>query len=85
MDEVQFLGYLVMAIITLGGFVAVITRITQPINDLRVVVQELRDCITTLKNDNAIQNRRLEEHGKDIDELKLKIVNLETRVDMYHP
>lgn len=84
MDEVQFLGYLVMAIITLGGFVAVIMKITQPINDLRVVVQELRDCITTLKNDNATQNKRLDEHGKDIDDLKVKFGNLETRVNMYH-
>lgn len=73
-----------MAIITLGGFVAVIMKITQPINDLRVVVQELRDCINTLKNDNTTQNRRLDEHGKDIDDIKLKLGNLETKVNMYH-
>lgn len=84
MEEAQFLGYLVMAIITLGGFVAVIMKITQPINDLRVVVQELRDCINTLKTDNATQNKRLDEHGKDIDDLKVKIGSLETRVNMYH-
>lgn len=84
MDEAQFLGYLVMAMITLGGFVAVIMKITQPINDLRVVVQELRDCITTLKTDNATQNRRLDEHGKEIDNIKVKLGNLETRVSMYH-
>ena len=84
MDEAQFLGYLVMAIITLGGFVAVIMKITQPINDLRVVVQELRDCINTLKSDNATQNRRLDEHGKDIDNIKIKLGNLETRMQMYH-
>lgn len=84
MDEAQFLGYLVMAIITLGGFVAVIMRITQPINDLRIVVQELKDCIKTLKSDNDTQNRRLDEHGKDIDELKVKLGNLQTKVEMYH-
>lgn len=84
MDNVQFLGYLVSAIITLGGFVAVIQKLTQPINDLRVVVQELRDCINSLKSDNATQNRRLDEHGKEIDDLKLKFGNLETKVNMYH-
>jgi chromosome segregation ATPase len=84
MDEAQFLGYLVMAIITLGGFVAVIMKITQPINDLRVVVQELRDCINTLKTDNATQNRRLDEHGRDIDALKLDVETLKTRMNMYH-
>ncbi len=84
MDEAQFLGYLVMAIVTLGGFVTVVNRITQPINDLRVVVQELKDCISTLKTDNATQNRRLDEHGKDIDNLKVAVGNLETKVSMYH-
>jgi len=84
MDEAQFLGYLVMAIITLGGFVAVIMKITQPINDLRVVVQELRDCINTLKTDNATQNRRLDEHGRDIDNLKIEVVNLKTKMDLFH-
>jgi archaellum component FlaC len=84
MEEAQFLGYLVMAIITLGGFVAVVNRITQPINDLRVVVQELKDCINTLRSDNATQNKRLDEHGKDIDNLKIKVGNLETKVKMYH-
>jgi hypothetical protein len=84
MEEAQFLGYLVMAIITLGGFVAVIMKITQPINGLRVVVQELRDCINTLKTDNATQNKRLDEHGKDIDDLKVKVGTLETKIHMYH-
>lgn len=84
MDEAQFLGYLVMAIITLGGFVAVIMRITQPINDLRIVVQELKDCIKTLKSDNDTQNRRLDEHGKEIDDLKVRLGNLTTKVEMYH-
>lgn len=84
MDEMQFVGYLVSAVITLGGFVAVIMKITQPINDLRVVVQELKDCITTLKNDNSTQNRRLDEHGRDIDDLKIQVGNLKTKVEMYH-
>ena len=65
MDQTQFLGYLVTAIITLGAFVAVIQKLTQPINDLKVVIQELRDCINSLKTDNATQNRRLPLDGPD--------------------
>lgn len=84
MDETQFLGYLVTAIITLGAFVVVIQRLTQPINDLRVVIQELRDCVNTLKTDNATQNQQLVSHGKEIDELKTKVNCLQTKVDMYH-
>lgn len=84
MEETQFLGYLVTAVITLGSFVAVIQKLTQPINDLKVVIQELRDCISSLKTDNATQNRRLDEHGKEIDILKERIGKAETKIDMYH-
>ena len=84
MEETQFLGYLVTAVITLGSFVAVIQKLTQPINDLKVVIQELRDCISSLKNDNATQNRRLDEHGKDIDDLKDRMTKAETKINMYH-
>ena len=84
MEQTQFLGYLVTAIITLGSFVAVIQKLTQPINDLKVVIQELRDCISSLKSDNATQNRRLDEHGKDIDDLKDRMTKAETRINLYH-
>ena len=84
MEETQFVGYLVLAIITLGGFVTVIQRFTQPINDLKVVIQELRDCISSIKEDNAIQNRRIEEHGKQIDALKDRVNKVEVKVDLYH-
>lgn len=84
MEETQFLGYLVTAIITLGAFVAVIQKLTQPINDLKVVIQELRDCISSLKNDNATQNRRIDEHGKEIDLLKDRVTKAETKINLYH-
>ena len=84
MDEAQFLGYVVTAVITLGGFIAVIQKLTQPINDLRVVVQELKDCINSLKNDNANQNKRLDGHDEEINGLKEKVVELETKVHLYH-
>lgn len=84
MDEAQFLGYLVMAVVTLGAFMLVVNRMTQPINDLKVVIQELRDCISSIKEDNAIQNRRIEEHGKQIDDLRTRINKVETKVDLYH-
>ena len=84
MEETQFLGYLVMAIITLGGFLTVIQKFTQPINDLKVVIQELRDCISSLKTDNANQNKRLDEQGKEIDLLKDRLGKCEVKIDLYH-
>ena len=84
MEEVQFLGYLVLAIITLGGFVAVIQKFTEPINELKLVIQELRDCIGFIKQDTAAQKQHLEQHDRAIGDLKLHVERIETKIDMYH-
>ena len=80
MDELQFMGYLVSAIITL----AIIMKFIQPINDLRVVIQKLNDTIETLKNDNATQNKRIEKHGEQIENLEKKVDKMQTKMEMYH-
>lgn len=84
MDETQFLGYLVSAIITLGAFIVVIQRLTQPINDLRVVIQELRDCVKALRDDNTAHSNELREHDKEINELKGRMDKAELKINMYH-
>lgn len=81
MDEMQLIGYIVTAVITLGGFIAVIVKFTQPINDLRVVIQKLNDAIDTLRNDNVTQNRRIEKHGEQIDNLSHRVSSIEARMD----
>lgn len=83
-DSMQFMGYLVSAIITLGGFIAIIMKFIQPINDLRVVIQKLNDTIDTLKSDNANQNKRIEKHGEQIDNLERKVGKIETKMELYH-
>ena len=52
MEQAQLIGYAVLAIITLGSFVVVIQKFTTPINELRIVIQELRDCITNITKEN---------------------------------
>lgn len=84
MNDIQILGYLVVAATTLGGFVAVIIKLTQPINELKLVIQELKDCVKTLRDNNIIQDKRLDKHGKDIDELKQKVNEIETKMNIYH-
>jgi peptidoglycan hydrolase CwlO-like protein len=84
MNQAEMIGYVVLVVITLGSFIAVVQKFTQPINDLKVVIQELKDCIAQMRSDNEMQNRRITEHGKEIDELKSRIDKLETKVDMHH-
>lgn len=84
MSENEILGYVITAFITLGAFFSVIQKFTQPINELKIVIQELRDCIATLKSDTALQNRRLEKHGEEIDKLDKRVGEIETKIKMYH-
>jgi prefoldin subunit 5 len=84
MDEMQVIGYAVTTIITLGAFVVVIQRFTQPIGELRLAIQKLIDTIDTLKSDNATQNKRIERHGEEIDNLNRKVEKIETKMEMYH-
>lgn len=84
MDEMQFLGYLIGAIITLGGFIAVIMKFVQPINDLRVVIQKLNDKIDGVLSDNKNTKERLDKHGEEIDKLDRRVGKIETKIDLYH-
>lgn len=84
MDDMQFIGYLVSAIITLGGFVAVIMKFIQPINDLRVVIQKLNDNIDALKSDNEHQTKRIDKHGEEIDKLGHRVDKMEAKMEIYH-
>lgn len=84
MEKAELIGYAVMIIITLGSFVAVISKFTQPINDLKIVIQKLNDCIENIKKDNEIQNKRIEKHGLEIDNLKDRVSKVETKVNLYH-
>lgn len=83
MEETQFLGYLVVAIITLGAFISVISKFTQPINDLRIVIQKLNDSIDALRATDKRHDKKIEEHDKHIDKLDYRVNRLETRVDMH--
>ena len=82
MDEIQFLGYLIMALITLGSFIAVIMKFVQPINELRVVIQKLDDTIDSLKKDNAAQSKQIDRHGERIDQLDNRVGKIETKIEM---
>lgn len=84
MDEYQILGYIIISLITIGSFIGVITKFTQPINDLRVVIQKLNDNIDAMKLDNENQAKRIDEHGKQIDKLDGRVGKLETKMDIYH-
>lgn len=84
MDEMTFLGYLIGAIITLVSFITAIGKLTQPINDLRLAIQKLNDNIDNMKRNDEIRDKRLDQHGEEIDALGTRVGKLETKMDVYH-
>lgn len=84
MDNVQFLGLLVIGLTSLGGLVAIIMKIIQPVNDLRVVIQKLNDRLDSLMNDNVDHNRKIEKHDEQIHNLDHRVGKIETKIEMYH-
>lgn len=84
MDEAQIIGYIVLAVITLGSFMAVIQKFTQPINELRVVIQELKDCINNITKDNARHTERLDKHRDQIEELQKDVVEIKSKISVFH-
>ena len=84
MDEMQLLGYAVTAVITLGSFIAVIMKFTQPINELRVVIQKLLDKIDSISKDNDEHGKVITKQGEEIHKLGTRVDKLETRMDIYH-
>ena len=84
MDENTFLGYLIPAFITLGGFIAIVMKMVQPINELRIVIQELKDCISAMRENDRRRDEQLKNHDERINQLETRTDKLETKVGMYH-
>ena len=82
MDDVILIGYAVTAVVVLGGFIGVIMKFTQPINDLRVVIQKLNDKIDSMIEDANELKTRVGEHGKEIDALGTRVCKIETRINL---
>ena len=84
MEEAQFIGQVISTIITLGAFVAVIVKFTQPINDLRVVIQKLNDNIDAMKKDSENHEKRINRHSDKLEDHETRINTLEIKVGTYH-
>jgi hypothetical protein len=84
MNEMQTIGLIVMAIVTLGGFVALVLKFVQPINELRVVIQKLIDTLDSLTKDNTEHEKRLNDHDDHLSKLDGRVGKLETKMNIYH-
>ena len=84
MDNAESIGLVVSAIISLGGFTAIIMKFIQPINDLKVVIQRLNDNIEALQKNYDRQNDRLDKHEGQINDLDNRVGKIETKIELHH-
>ena len=74
------IGLMISSIAAISGFVAIIIKITKPINDLNMNILKLTAAIDKLTDNDKRQDERISYHGKQIDTLCLKTEGLEERV-----
>lgn len=78
------LGYGVSIVVTLGGFIAVVQKFTEPINELRIVMQKVLDKLDYFDQEKDTHKKRLDNHGERLDELDRRVGNVETKIKIYH-
>lgn len=84
MTEVEFLGMLIVALVTLGSFIAIIVKFTQPINDLRVVIQKLNDKLDGLEKQSDAYGSKFEKIEGRVDGIDNRLGDVELKMKMYH-
>ena len=84
MDEMSFLGYAVTAIITLGAFIAIITKFTQPLNEVRLAIQKLIDRLDSMKEADDKRDKKIAENAEHIEKLDNRVGVVETKMKLYH-
>lgn len=57
---------------------------TQPIVELNQSIIELNSTIKYLIDDVKGLKDKVTDHGKELEDLRLKVENLDTRMNMYH-
>lgn len=80
MGETEFLGTLVLGLVTLASLFAVLLKCVKPINDLNINIIKLTDAIEKLMENDKRQDDRIREHGKQIDDLNIAKENHEQRI-----
>lgn len=84
MSDMEMIGLIVLAVVALSGFVTIVIKFTQPINELRLAIQKLIDKLDSLSGDNEEHEKRLKEHDIHFNKLDGRVGKLETKMKIYH-
>lgn len=81
MDSNQFMGLLIAAIIVLlGGVSIIVTIVIKPVINLNNNIVALRKDISALSDVVNRNEKRIEKHGNEIDEIRDNLKDIEVKV-----
>jgi len=81
MDSNQFMGLLIAAIIVLlGGASIIVTIVIKPVINLNNNIVALRKDISALSDVVNRNEKRIEKHGNEIDEIRDNLKDIEVKV-----
>lgn len=82
MDQTQFMGLLIGAFATLVGIAAaLVTIIITPVIKLNRSIQKLNDSIDQLNGANETLEKRVTQHGKEIDGLHDEVIHHDHEIE----
>jgi hypothetical protein len=80
MNSNEIIGMLIVAGVSLGGFITLIWKCFKPISDLNLNIVKLTSTIEALINNDTRQDMRLETHGKEIDKINVQLGKHDERI-----
>lgn len=82
MDEVQLIGTLiVVGVPVIGSIVALVRPFLKATVDLNTTITKLNDKLDHLFDENEKQDRRLDAHGRRLDNLEHTVTEHEAKIE----
>lgn len=88
MEYYTVLGMLLVGLTVVISVLASFSKFTnsfaQPINELKIAIENLNTSVASMKELIKVQEGRITKHGNELDDVKVRLTQLETEVRMHH-
>lgn len=75
---------LTVVISVLASFSKFTNSFSQPINELKIAIENLNISVASMKELIKVQEERITKHGNELDDVKVRLTQLETEVHIHH-
>lgn len=75
---------LTVVISVLASFSKFTNSFSQPINELKIAIENLNISVASMKELIKVQEERITKHGNELNDVKVRLTQLETEVHIHH-